>query len=109
MRLTYHLDAGVSLVEWAERLGARTPTQRLELHFSTPSAGSSQPLPPPGSDEVEEEEEEEEEEEDNVPREIRFRAYGARWAGIGDAILSFIASPPAGSPPLGGLRSLRTA
>ena len=93
--LAAQFASGVSLVEWAERLGGHTPPQRLELHFSESALAS------PESDGGDEEEEGEE-----GTREVALRAYGERWRGAGEAVRSFLDSPPPDSPRLGGLRAL---
>ena len=83
-------------MEWADRLGDQLPSQRLELHFSENRDGFSAAV-------AADTEEDEEDEVEAAPREVCLRAYGQRWADVGKAVSSFIARPPAGSPPLGGL------
>jgi len=94
--LAAQFASGVSLVEWAERLGAHTPPQRLELRFAE-SALAGQAGPEPG---------EEEEEGEEGTREVSLLAFGERWRGVAEAVRSFLDNPPADSPTLGGLRAL---
>ena len=61
------LSESVTVVEWGEGLVEDLAADRLEVRITRPRGGHGPDGPPADGDE---------------PRELRFRAFGARWRGI---------------------------
>ena len=96
--------AAVTLVEWAERLGALLPASRLDVRIADTADSNAAPArAAPSADD--DEGDEDDGGEDARPRTVTLQPHGARAEAAAAAVAAFVRAPPQGTP-LGGLALL---
>ena len=102
--LTRSTCAAVTLVEWAERLGALLPAARLEVRIADAAASGVAPAQAASAAD-DEEGDEDDGGEDARPRTVTLQPHGARAQAAAAAVAAYVRAPPHGTP-LGGLALL---